>query len=245
MKVITVANQKGGVGKTTVAAHLMWYLRKQGKRVVGIDLDSQGNLSDGLRRSGCEQVGLSTELFIGGKPPGKGATGFGFFAGSIALLAVDYDKNGMTAGSFGPALKLLEPDYDYCIIDTPPAWGARLNVAIGNSDISVIPIELEKYSIDGLSMMRRLIAYWQDKVGKPRPLYLVNRMNSKSSMHKKTIVEVLKADGGNFIPRPLKMRSALGNAAELARPVWEDTSHGGRDAAKEIIPVIEYILEQN
>lgn len=244
MKIITVANQKGGVGKTTITAHLLWHLKKEGHRVVGVDLDSQGNLSDVMNRAGWEQLGLSTDLFTPNFCAGKGELLNCFFHGDINLIAVDSDKKGYQVAGFTTALKSLESQFDYCVIDTPPAWGPRLNVAIGHADLAVIPIELEKFSIDGLEMMRHLISFWSGKQGKPKPLYLVNRMNPKSPAHKKNIVDILRVDGGNFIPRPLKTRSALGKAVELAIPVWEDKSHGGRDAAAEMVPVINYILEQ-
>jgi chromosome partitioning protein len=113
-RVISIANQKGGCAKSTTAQALIEGLRKKGFKVLGIDLDNQGNLTQGMNREGNRYTVY--DLLAGGKEAQEVVEG-DFIASNekTALLT-----KSITATSLKEALKPMLKAYGYIIIDTPP-----------------------------------------------------------------------------------------------------------------------------
>ncbi|MBG60386.1 MAG: hypothetical protein CME67_02700 [Halobacteriovoraceae bacterium] len=167
-KVITVANNKGGVGKTMQAYQLSTYLAHKGNKVLVIDLDSQANLSVTLgadvRRT------LIPEWLIGDVDnedvivPAEGKQDFynnlyvipssRHMANLAKLLILSEAEVRKNAGRKERLLKLrletLKDKFDYIVIDTPPMLGDELIMALVASDRIFIPTQAQDYSIDGL-----------------------------------------------------------------------------------------------
>jgi chromosome partitioning protein len=167
-KVITIANNKGGVGKTMQAYQLATHLAHNGNRVLAIDLDSQANLSSTLgvdvRRT------LIPEWLIGDVDsedvicPSEGKYEFHknldvipasrHLANLAKLLILSEAEVRKIAGRKERLLKLridsLSEKYDYVVIDTPPMLGDELIMALVASDRVLIPTQAQDYSIDGL-----------------------------------------------------------------------------------------------
>jgi chromosome partitioning protein len=167
-KVITIANNKGGVGKTMQAYQLSTHLANEGNKVLVIDLDSQANLSSTLgvdvRRT------LVPEWLIGDIGPDDviaPSTGKHDFhknldviassrhlANLAKLLILSEAEVRKTAGRKERLLKLrieeISDRYDYIVIDTPPMLGDELIMALVASDRILIPTQAQDYSIDGL-----------------------------------------------------------------------------------------------
>lgn len=168
VKVITVANNKGGVGKTMQAYQLSTFLASKGNKVLVIDLDSQANLSSTLgvnvRRS------LIPEWLIGDVESedvvtlSEGKEEFyknldviassRHLANLSKLLILSEAEVRKNAGRKERLLKLrlqeLKEKYDYIVIDTPPMLGDELIMALVASDLVLIPTQAQDYSIDGL-----------------------------------------------------------------------------------------------
>lgn len=167
-KVITVANNKGGVGKTMQAYQLSTYLAHKGHKVLVVDLDSQANLSVTLgadvRRT------LIPEWLIGDVEsedvimPSEGKHEFHenlfvvpssrHMANLAKLLILSESEVRKNAGRKERLLKMrLEPlkeKFDFIVIDTPPMLGDELIMALVASDLILIPTQAQDYSIDGL-----------------------------------------------------------------------------------------------
>lgn len=167
-KVITVANNKGGVGKTMQAYQLSTFLAHQGNKVLVIDLDSQANLSSTLgvdvRRT------LIPEWLIGDVDaedvicPSEGKHDFyknldvipssRHLANLAKLLILSEAEVRKNAGRKERLLRLrldkISENYDYIVIDTPPMLGDELIMALVASDRVLIPTQAQDYSIDGL-----------------------------------------------------------------------------------------------
>lgn len=160
MKTITITNQKGGSGKTTTAVALAAGLAHRGYRVLAVDLDAQGNLSDTARA----KVG--------------GPSAFGVLAGEAAAAAAiqhceKFDlipASRLLAGAeasitetgkehrLREALEPVQSGYDFCVIDTPPALGLLTVNALTVSDYVVIPAQGDLYSLMGITDLARTIA---------------------------------------------------------------------------------------
>ena len=163
-KTIAVANQKGGVGKTTTALNIAAGLVKAGKKVLLVDLDPQGNLSDYL---GYEPDGKPTisELMNGsvsGKPLEvsgcirSGKEGIDYIPSNIALSSADFFL--ITAMNREQVLKKVLSDkataaYDYTIIDCLPSLGILLVNALAAADSVIIPVQAQKFALDGLDLL--------------------------------------------------------------------------------------------
>lgn len=167
-KVITIANNKGGVGKTMQAYQLSTHLANNGNKVLVIDLDSQGNLTSTL---GAEvKRTLIPEWLIGDVEaedvivPSSGKYDFHdrldvipssrHLANLAKLLILSEAEVRKNAGRKERLLKLriadLKERYDYVVIDTPPMLGDELIMALCASDRILIPTQAQDYSIDGL-----------------------------------------------------------------------------------------------
>lgn len=156
--VITISNQKGGVGKTTTCAALASGLFLAGHRVLGIDLDPQGNL--GFCLGGEEEHPWTVLDLLNGSVSAGEAVCQGQFCD---LLLSDITLSGWAARSGGSeavlreAIRPLEDSYDYIVIDTPPALNLLTVNAYTASDYLVIPMASDILSLVGLSQLKETI----------------------------------------------------------------------------------------
>lgn len=157
-KIITVALNKGGTGKTTTAMALMAGLTKRGKLVLGIDLDSQGNLSVamGAKRSGKTIY----DTLVSGEDICDAIQNvrYGDMVASSPMLSnLDTILSRVTAKEYRlrEAISKLTYQYDYIIIDTPPALGAELSNALTASTDVILTAQPNSFSLDGIDMIYR------------------------------------------------------------------------------------------
>ena len=163
MQIVTVCNQKGGVSKTTTVWALSAGLHKRGYNVLMIDLDAQSNLSFA---AGVDLLGVETSLYdvFKGKADINTAViplefGLDILVGSIDLASADREFTG--AKSFymlRDALKMLQKEYDFIVIDTPPTLGVMTENALTASDKLIIPMKTEIYALQGIGQLENFIA---------------------------------------------------------------------------------------
>lgn len=162
--IITITNQKGGIGKTTTAHTMAAGLVKNGFRVLAIDADPQTNFSyaSGVKNPG----GNLYEVLTGEKKASETIvtvkSGFDLIPGNIALVRAEA---ALTKPDGKPdrkrlqnALKAVSEDYDYIIIDTPPALGILTANALTASDCVIIPMGADIFSMQGLSQLQGMIS---------------------------------------------------------------------------------------
>lgn len=162
MKTITLANQKGGVAKTTTSAALASGLGQRGYKVIAIDLDPQSNLS---LASGADVLSNDTTLYDAFKGTAsvsdlivKTDLGYDLITGGLTLAGADMDFT-QTGREYmlREALDDIREDYDFCIIDTPPTLGILTVNALTASDSVVIPLTADLFSLQGLSQLNLLM----------------------------------------------------------------------------------------
>ena len=157
MKTYAVANQKGGVGKTSIAVNLSATLAHYGQRVLLVDLDPQGNATTG---SGVDKNAYEKTLYgvlLGEYPANearvKTEAGYDVLIANRELAGAEIEMVSLDRREFRlkEALATIAADYDFAIIDCPPALNMLTVNALTAADAVVIPMQCEYYALEGLS----------------------------------------------------------------------------------------------
>jgi chromosome partitioning protein len=166
LRVLVIANQKGGVGKTTTAINLGTALAAVGERVLLIDSDPQGNASTGLGVGRAQRTTTLYDVLIGGQPIADAVVktalpGLDLIPGDADLSGVELELGHAPRRSFKlrDALEPVRRDgaYSYVLVDCPPSLNLLTVNALAAADAVLVPLQCEFFALEGLTQLVRTI----------------------------------------------------------------------------------------
>ena len=170
-RIIAIANQKGGVGKTTTAINLSSCLAEKGQKVLSIDMDPQGNMTSGLGVDKDEVETTVYDLIIGEVEIDEVIqkdvmenldvipTNIDLSAAEIELIGID-DKEYIVRN----AVHKVKDNYDFIIIDCPPSLSMLTINAMTTADSVLVPIQCEYYALEGLSQLMHTVQLVKERL---------------------------------------------------------------------------------
>ena len=220
-KIISLVNQKGGVGKTTSAINLTTYLANAGRKVLLVDLDPQGNASSGL---GVDVRKLKNNLYetmILGKHPREAIVkgelpNYHILPASQDLAGAEVEMIHMDNREFKlyDALRQVRTDYDYIIIDSPPSLGLLTINGLVSSDEIIIPVQTEYYALEGLSQLLETISLVKENIQPDLKIkgVLLTMFDRRNRLSRQVVKEVREHFPGHVfesvIPRSVRLAEA-------------------------------------
>jgi chromosome partitioning protein len=251
MKTLVIAQQKGGVGKTSSIVHLAFDFLERGLRVAVIDLDTQGNASFTLHDFNSDypasqmfdQNGDDLRKWFYGLPDGPLMR----LIASDAVLA-NMEKRNLTDAAvvFNENITALaDSGFDVVLIDTAPALGVALAAALYAADCVLSPIELEAYSIQGIKKMLTTIANVRKLNTKLKFIGIVaSKVDARNPRHVRHQNELNAAYPQLMIPGGIGLRSSIADALASGVPVWKIKKTAARKATLEVRALAAYVYEK-
>lgn len=252
-KIISVVNQKGGVGKTTSCINLVAALGKLGKHCLLVDIDAQGNSTSGLGvnkrllehtvydvligEARCSSLILHTEF-----------QGVDLLPSSINLAAAEIEMVDLPERSLRlrKALATVREDYDFIFIDCPPSLGLVTLNALSASDRVLVPIQCEYYALEGLSQLMATIRQVKRLYNPSIELegVLLTMFDGRLNLTMQVVEEVKKYFPNKVYRCTIPRNVRLSEAPSFGQPcIYFDRSSKGARAYMDLAE--EFLAQQN
>lgn len=248
-KIISLVNQKGGVGKTTSAINLATYLAAAGKFVLLVDLDPQGNASSGL---GVDIRTVDKSLYhamIGGEQPASVIMKIDSLAHDLIPSSQDLAGAGIEMVHMENreyrlynVLREIRTNYDYIIIDSPPSLGLLTINGLVACDEVIIPVQTEYFALEGLSQLLNTIKLVKENLQPELKIMgaMLTMYDKRNRLSRQVIKEVQDHFPGHvfesIIPRSVRLAEAPGFGKSILG--FDSFSKGARaykNLAREVI----------
>ncbi|MGM9580263.1 MAG: ParA family protein [Anaerovibrio sp.] len=227
-KIIAVANQKGGVGKTTTSVNLSAAFAEMGKKVLLIDCDPQGNATSGL---GIEKDGLELSIYdalINDTPMEEIIlqTQFGLdvvpsvmdLAGAeVELVSLDDKQYRLKK-----AVELVKDKYDYILIDCPPSLGHVTLNALTAADSVLLPLQCEFYALEGLSQLLSTVQLVQEQLNENLRIegLVLTMYDSRTNLAEQVVEEVKTHFPDMVYATKIPRNVRLSEAPSFGKPIF-------------------------
>jgi chromosome partitioning protein len=267
MRIIAIANQKGGCGKTTIAINLAACLAREGQRTVAVDLDPQGHCALGLAVPEEQiEVSIADLLMVDSseEPPDLSrvtwqiSSNYDLVPSRLDLSDLEQRLAGV-AGRERRLRAVLETGsekYDFILIDTPPTVGFLTQSALFAADEVIVPVDTGYFSLQGLS--KQLETVHQLRGSRERPLtvrILANLYDVRTKLGREILAELRKRHGDAMFSSFINFNTKLKESCSLGQPIteYDPASSGCRDFVRlarelvslsaEVAPTVRQVAE--
>jgi len=248
-RIIAIANQKGGVGKTTTSVNLSACLAYLGKKVLLVDIDPQGNASSGVGVNKGEVDQCIYDVLIDDVPVKDiiietKVENLHIVPATISLAGAEIELVSTISREvrLKRSLEEVSPFYDYVIIDCPPSLGLLTINSLTASDAIIIPVQCEFYALEGLSQLLSTIRLVQKHLNKNLSIdgVLLTMFDARTNLGMQVIDEVKKYFQEKvyktIIPRNVRLSEAPSHGEPII--IYDPKSRGAEvylELAKEVI----------
>ena len=248
-RVISIASQKGGVGKTTTTINLGACLAQENKRVLVIDIDPQGNATSGLGINGNDQRNTVYEVLIGQADiadaimPTALAT-LDLLPAGQRLSGAEVELVGMMAREtkLKACLAKVREEYDYIFIDSPPSLGLLTVNSLTASDSVLIPLQCEYLALEGLTQLIGAIRLVQDHLNPALRIegVLLTMFDARLNLSQQVAEEARKFFSDRVYKAVIPRNVRLSEAPSFGKPIvlYDPHSSGAesyRELAREVL----------
>ena len=227
-KVVAIANQKGGVGKTTTCVNLSACVAALGKKVLVVDLDPQGNTTTGLGFSKSSLKHSVYNVLIEEENPTKSIVqteleGLYLLPANIDLAGAEVELVYKKARErvLREALLPLKKDYDYIMIDCPPSLGLLTINALTSADSVIIPIQSEYYALEGLSQLMNSISLVKQRLNRDLQVegVVLTMYDDRATISRQIVQEIKKYFTKSLYEIVIPRNIRLSEAPSYGKPV--------------------------
>lgn len=248
-KIIAIANQKGGVGKTTTSVNLGAGMATLGKRVLLVDIDPQGNTTSGVGVNKADVANCIYDILINEVEPAEAILetkiqGLHIIPATIQLAGAEIELVSTISRELKlkKALNAVKAGYDYIIIDCPPSLGILTINSLTAADSVIIPIQCEYYALEGLSQLLNTVRLVQKNLNPHLKIegVLLTMLDARTNLGIQVIEEVKKYFQEKvyrtIIPRNVRLSEAPSHGQSII--TYDSRSKGAEvylELAKEVI----------
>ena len=238
-KIIAIANQKGGVGKTTTNVNLSACLARNGKKVLTIDIDPQGNTTSGLGID-KESLGLSVyEVMINNENVHDAiletqVKNLYLLPSNIQLVGAEIELTGMIAREhiLKGVLEPLRDEFDFILIDCPPSLGLLTLNALTAADKILVPIQCEFFALEGLSQLINTVGIVSKRLnpGLSMEGVVLTMYDPRTNLSQQVVDEVKGYFNNKVYDTMIPRNVRLGEAPSFGLPIimYDPASSGAR-----------------
>ncbi len=248
-RIITIANQKGGVAKTTTAVNLSAWISMMGKKVLLVDTDPQGNATTGVGIDKDKVINCIYDAIINGMSLQKIITStavanLDLVPAMIELAGAEVELVGVEGREriLKQALDEVKMKYDYIFIDCPPSLGLLTINALVAADALIIPIQCEYYALEGLGQLMNTFKMVQQRLNRGLVLegVLLTMFDGRTNLAIQVVDEVKKYFKEKVYRAIVPRNVRLSEAPSYGKPVmvYDRRSRGAeayRELAKEVM----------
>ncbi len=245
-KVIAVANQKGGVGKTTTAVNLAACVAAVGRRALLFDLDPQANATSGLGVEKTEGASAYRVLLGEGNLANKlQKTAFerlDLIPSEVDLCGADFEL-ARAENHLQRVTQAIQPlvqsgQFDIIFIDCPPSLGVLTLNAFAAADAVLVPLQCEYYALEGISMLNRVMAQLHDSGVNPRLRLIgvvMTMYDGRTKLAQQVVSEVREHFGDQVFETMIPRSTRLAEAPSFGKPIIHYDKYSAGSAAYELL----------